>query len=163
MDINVSFKFWSKLPWHPPCKHFVILNLLWIMSCAEDTRCTAVSLTVNEQFFYRRHSIAAIDSGVITRCAWPGCRQSVAELMPFWKLLLYSYTCWTDSHALLYLIFICQLISLGVTPSVIKTWIIGHCSSLVHDISGAAIFKLWLWFTLFVCTVMAHAWQSWQP
>jgi hypothetical protein len=38
----------------------------------------------------------------------------------------------------------------GFTPSLIKKWITDHCSSFVHVRSGAAIFKLALWWH-FVC------------
>jgi len=44
-------------------------------------------------------STAAIDSGVTTRCAWPGRGESVTELTPFRNFLLRSYTCCSYRHA----------------------------------------------------------------
>ena len=65
-------------------------------------------------------STAAMDSGVTTRCAWPGRGASVTELTPFMYFLLHSYTCCSDRHSSPYWTFIRLWISMGFNPSELK-------------------------------------------
>ena len=66
-------------------------------------------------------STAAMASGVTTRCAWPRRGESVTELMPFMNCLVHLYTCCSDRHASPYWTFIRRWISMGFTPSQLKT------------------------------------------
>ena len=77
-------------------------------------------------------------------CAWPGRGESVTEVVPFMNFLVHSYTCCSDRHASPYWTFICQWISMGFIPSLLKKRMTERCSSLVHVASRAAIFTLLL-------------------
>jgi hypothetical protein len=98
-------------------------------------------------------------SDVTIQCAWPGRWESVTELMPFMNFLVYLYTCCSDRHALPYWTFIHRWISMGFTSSLLKKRMTECCSSLVHVVSGAAI------FTLLLCRHVAflHCTASCQP
>jgi len=83
-------------------------------------------------------------SGVTTRCAWPGRRESVTELMPFMNFLVHSYTCCSDRLASPYWTFIRRWNSMSFTPSLLKKRMTERCSSLVHAARGPAFFTLLL-------------------
>ena len=100
---------------------------------------------------------AAMDSGVTTRCTWPGWGESVTELMLFMNFLVHLYTCCSDRHASPYWTFIRWWISMGFTPSLLKKWMTEHCSSLVHDARGAAIFTLLLLHSCIVLPPVGHS------
>ena len=130
-----------------------LLNTLWncrtsrAIWCADPwliSRCAAISFTVTRRFSFTKASTAAMPSGVITGCAWPGRGESVTELMPFMNFLVHWYTCCSDRHASSYWTFIRRWISMGFTPSLLKKRMTERCSSLVHIASGAAIFTLLL-------------------
>jgi hypothetical protein len=61
-------------------------------------------------------------------------------------VMLQKDTCCCDKHASPYWTFIRRWTSIGFTPSLIKKQITERCSSFVHVTSGAAIFKLALWW-----------------
>ena len=108
------------------------------------SRCVAISFNVTRRFSFTMASTAAVASGVMTRCDWPGRGESVTELMPFMNFLVHSYTYCSDRHASPYWTFIRRWISIGFNPSLLKTRMKESCSSLVHVASGAAIFTLLL-------------------
>ena len=121
--------------------------LSWTIRCADPwliSRCAAISFTVTQRFSFTVASTAAMASGVITRCAWPGRGESFTELMPFTNFLVQSHTCCSDRHASPYWTFIRPWISMGFTPSLLKKQMTERCSPLVHVASGAAIFTLLL-------------------
>jgi len=93
-----------------------------------------------------------MDSGVTTRCAWPGQGESVTELMPFMNVLVHLHTCCSDRHASPYWTFIRRWILTGFTPSLLKKRMTERCSSLVHVASTAAIFTL----LLHCCAAFLH-------
>jgi len=95
--------------------------MIW---CADPwliSRCAAISFTVTWRFSFTMASTAAMSSGVTTRCAWRDRGESVAELMPFTNFLVHSYTCYSDRHASPCWTFIRWWISMGFTPSLLKT------------------------------------------
>ena len=97
--------------------------LSWTIRCADPwliSRCAAISFTVTQRFSFTVASTAAMASGVITRCAWPGRGESFTELMPFTNFLVQSHTCCSDRHASPYWTFIRPWISMGFTPSLLK-------------------------------------------
>jgi len=106
---------------------------------------------------------AAMASGIITRCAWPGRGESVTELTPFRNFLLNSYICHSDRHASLYWTSIHRWILTGFTPSPRKKRMTEGCSSFVHVASGATIFTLFLrhHVVFFHCT--ANFWPLFKP
>ena len=83
-----------------------------------------------------------MNSGVTTRCTWPGRRDTVTELTPFRNFLLHSYTYCSDRDASPYRTFIRRWISMGFTPSLRKKRMTERSSSLVHVASGAAIYTI---------------------
>ena len=92
----------------------------WTIWCADPwliPRCAAISFTVTRRFSFTMASTAAVASGVITPCAWPGRGESVTKLMPFVNFLVHSYTCCSDRHASTYWTYIGRWISMGFTPS----------------------------------------------
>jgi hypothetical protein len=91
-------------------------------------------------------------SGVTTRCAWPGRRQSVTELMPFINFSVYLYTCHSEKHASPYWTLIRRLISMGFTPPL-------RCSTSVHVASGAVVFTL----LLRRCVAFLHCTATCRP
>ena len=104
----------------------------------------SISFTVTRRFSFTMASTAAVASGVITGCAWPGRGESVTELMLFMNFLVHSYTCCSDRHASQYWTFILRWISMGFTLSLLKKRMSESCSSLVHVASEAASFTLLL-------------------
>ena len=96
-----------------------------------------------QRFSFTMVSTAVMASGVTIQCAWLGRGESFTQLMLFLNFLVHSYTCCSDRHASPYWTFICQWISMGFTPSLLKKRMTEQCS-VVHVASGVFIFTLLL-------------------
>ena len=120
---TLFFQFCSQLAWHPPCRHFMELQNIMDVWCADPwltSRCAAISFTITRQFSFMMASTAVMASGVTTWCAWPGRGETVTELTPFMNFLVHSYTCCSDRYVSTYQTFIRRWISMDFTPSLLK-------------------------------------------
>ena len=146
---------------HENLKYFLSHNLLytiwncktsWTIWCADPwliSRCATISFPVTWHFSFTMASTAAMASGVITQCAWPGWGESVTELMPCMNFLVQLYTCCSDRHASPYSTSIYRWISMGFSPSLL--------CSVLYAVLLWCMLQVGLPSLHYYCTVMLHS------